>query len=49
MKTPVLFIIFNRLETTQKVFARIREAKPAQLFVAADGPRTGKEGEEEKV
>ena len=46
--TPVLFMIFNRPDTTQKVFNAIRQAKPRQLFVAADGPREGKEGEKEK-
>jgi len=46
--TPVLFLIFNRPNTTQKVFNAIRQAKPKQLFVAADGPRKGKEGEKEK-
>ena len=46
--TPVLFVIFNRPDTTQKVFNAIRQAKPKQLFVAADGPREGKEGEKEK-
>ena len=47
--TPVLFIIFNRPDTTQKkVFNAIRQAKPRQLFIAADGPREGKEGEKEK-
>jgi FkbM family methyltransferase len=35
----VLFVIFNRPDLTQRVFARIREACPTQLFVAADGPR----------
>lgn len=39
LTTPVLFIIFSRPDTTQKVFDAIREAKPAKLFVAADGPR----------
>lgn len=46
--TPVLFLIFNRLDTTQKVFNAIKQAKPKQLFVAADGPRDNKESEEEK-
>jgi hypothetical protein len=36
---PVLLILFNRPDTTQKVFKRIREVQPSQLFVAADGPR----------
>jgi len=48
LTTPVLFLIFNRPDTTQKVFNAIRQAKPKQLFVAADGPREGKEGEKEK-
>ena len=46
--TPVLFMIFNRPDTTQQVFNAIRQAKPEQLFVAADGSRKGKEGEKEK-
>jgi len=48
LTTPVLFLIFNRPDTTQKVFNAIRQAKPKQLFVAADGPRPDKEGEKEK-
>jgi len=48
MKTPVTFIIFKRPETTEKVFAAIRQAKPPKLFVIADGPRADKEGEAEK-
>jgi hypothetical protein len=39
LHTPVLFIIFNRPETTQKVFDAIRIARPTKLYVAADGPR----------
>ena len=46
--TPVLFMIFNRPDTTQKVFNAIRQAKPTQLFIAADGPHTDIEGEIEK-
>ncbi len=48
LTAPVLFMIFNRPSTTQLVFDEIRKAKPAKLFVAADGPRQGKEGEIEK-
>jgi len=39
LNTPVLFIIFNRPETTQKVFNAIRDIRPLRLYVAADGPR----------
>lgn len=43
--TPVLFIIFNRPETTQKVFDTIREIKPLNLYVAADGAREGNDSD----
>lgn len=42
LKTPVLFLIFNRPANTQKVFDAIRMAKPEKLYIAADGPRAGK-------
>ena len=45
LETPVAFIIFNRPDTTQRVFAEIREAQPKMLFVIADGPRTPDEAE----
>ena len=44
-KTPVVFIIFNRPETTEKVFQEIAKAKPQRLFVIADGPREDRPGE----
>ena len=43
LKTPIVFLIFRRPELTAKVFDRIREAKPQQLFVVADGPRNEEE------
>lgn len=48
LNTPVLFLIFNRPDTTQKVFNEIKQAKPKQLFIAADGPRHDSEDEIEK-
>ena len=47
LKTPVLFLVFNRPTHTKKVFEAIRAAKPEQLFVAADGSRETKEGEQQ--
>jgi len=47
-ETPVLFLVFNREDTTQKVFDAIRQQKPKYLFVAADGARKNKPGEMEK-
>ncbi len=38
-ESPVAFMVFNRPEPTRRTFARIREARPRQLFVVADGPR----------
>lgn len=37
--TPILFLIFNRPDTTQRVFNEIRKIQPKRLYVAADGPR----------
>lgn len=49
MKIPVLFIVFNRPDTTRKVFEKIRQVKPARLYVAADGPRINVKDEKEKI
>ena len=43
LTTPVLFIVFNRLDTTKQVFEEIKKAKPQKLFIAADGPRNFQE------
>lgn len=47
-KQAVLFIIFNRPVTTQRVFDAIRNAQPARLYIAADAARTGSAADEEK-
>lgn len=46
---PVLFILFNRPDHAGAVFARIREARPARLFVAIDGPRAHRPDDAEKI
>jgi hypothetical protein len=43
LKTPVTFIIFKRPDLTARVWEAIRRARPAKLFVIADGPRTPQE------
>ena len=43
---PYCFVIFNRPDTTRRVFEQIRAAKPLHLYVAADGARTHKAGEQ---
>lgn len=48
LKTPVAFLIFNRPETTERVFREIAKAKPRKLLVVADGARPDRAGEAEK-
>jgi hypothetical protein len=48
IETPIAFLIFNRPDTTLKVFKEIEKARPRKLLVVADGPRTYKSGEAEQ-
>lgn len=45
MAANVLLICFNRPRLARVAFERLREAKPAFLYVAADGPRASRPGE----
>lgn len=47
-KSPVLLLIYNRPETTKKVFAKIRDYRPTKLYIASDGPRVGNATDFEK-
>ncbi|PTQ99282.1 hypothetical protein C8P68_10298 [Mucilaginibacter yixingensis] len=47
-QSAVLFVVFNRPDTTRRVFEEIRQAQPPRLYIAADGPRKDREGEEER-
>jgi hypothetical protein len=47
--TAVLFLAFNRPDTTKRVFESIRQARPPRLYVAVDGPRENKAADAEKV
>src|SRR5262245_4664601 len=47
-KAPVLFLVFNRPDRTQRVFNAIRAAKPERLYIVADGPRDGNDDDMEK-
>jgi hypothetical protein len=46
--TPVALLIFNRPDTTTRVFDAIAKARPSKLLVVADGPRSDRIDEEEK-
>ncbi len=48
MNTPVALIIFNRPEVTARVFEVIRQVRPSQLFLIADGPRPDVPGDLER-
>lgn len=49
LTTPVAFIIFNRPDTTERVFEEIAKARPPKLLVVGDGPRANRPGEAETV
>lgn len=39
--TPILLLIYNRPDSTKRVFEEIRKQKPKYLYIAADGPKDG--------
>ena len=45
---PVLLVIFNRPEKTRRVIEALRQVRPVQVFVAADGPRPDRPDDVEK-
>lgn len=45
---PVMICGFNRPDCLKKVFERVREAKPAQLFLVLDAPREGRPDDVDK-
>ena len=45
LKTPVVLIIFNRPDLSEKVFEKIKKVQPNKLFVIADGARFSEEKE----
>jgi hypothetical protein len=45
LDTAVLLLAFNRPDSTKRVIDAIRTARPARLYVAADGPRPARPGD----
>jgi hypothetical protein len=45
---PIVYIVFNRPNHTTKTFAVLREQRPTQLFIIADGPRPGHPADAER-
>ncbi len=48
MQHAVLLMLFNRPDLTSRVAESIRAARPARIYLAADGPRSDREGEAER-
>jgi len=49
IQTPIGFLIFNRPDTTERVFQAIARAKPTELLVVCDGPRSNRPEERDQV
>ena len=49
VQPPLLFLVFNRPDTTAEVLKAIRAQRPERLYVACDGPRDGRPDEREAV
>jgi hypothetical protein len=49
LDTPVLLLVFNRPDTTLRVFETIRQVKPKRLFIAGDGPRAARPDDAPRV
>jgi acetyltransferase-like isoleucine patch superfamily enzyme len=47
--SPVLLLVFNRIDTIKKVFEVVRSVQPARLYISGDGPRNDRKDEDKKV
>lgn len=47
--SPILLIVFNRLDTALQVLDAVALARPDRLYIAADGPRADRPGEVDLV
>lgn len=45
----LLLLVFNRPQTTRQVWEWVRQARPARLYIAADGARSSRAGEDVRV
>ena len=49
MNTPILFLVFNRPDTTKEVFESIKSVKPKRLYISCDGARDNNNNDKEKI
>lgn len=47
--TPILFLVFNRLDTTKIVLEKLKKVQPKKIYIASDGYRLHIDGEKETV
>jgi hypothetical protein len=48
LNTPVVYVFFNRPDVVKQSFSAIREQRPRQLYLIADGPRRHKPDDAER-
>jgi len=46
LSTPVLLLVYKRLDTLRRVWEAIRLARPKYLFISGDGPKEDKQSQE---
>jgi hypothetical protein len=46
LSTPILLLVYNRLDTLRRVWEAIRLARPKYLFISGDGPKEDKQSQE---
>ena len=46
LSTPVLLLVYHRLDTLRRVWEAIRLARPKYLFISGDGPKENKQSQE---
>lgn len=49
LSTPVLLIFFNRPDTFEQVFQKVKKVKPRKLYLAQDGARPGNIDDQERI
>ena len=47
--SSVLLLLFNRSETTHKLFMALKEVKPPKIYIHIDGPRKNNKTDKEEI
>lgn len=49
LELPILFLTFNRMETTKLVFTAIKKIQPPKIYISSDGARADKIAEKDNI